>query len=532
MRTMSLNAGLKKSRPPRYATRPGTYSHGGTDLHEILVARTSGSANVITGLDDRPAPLSLLKKAISNTAALPTRWTNVEPKVEERKRHSTIACIIPCYNEQDSIAAVLTALLAQTRMPDVIHVVVNNTDDDTIDIANEYAGRHKRTVRGETFSTTVHIHDMGQNADKKVGALNFGFRLCRDYDFVLGVDGDTTLARHTVEQMELEMVDDRRIGGLSAIYTVDYEPGMGPMTKLLTAGQRAQFAAFNMDNLLRGRNMAVLGGQCSLFSVEALEAVMRQFHQTSPWVRDSEVEDSLLSLQIKKVGYATKISARARASVGGMTSLRSLHGQQVKWNFGAIDLMWPGQRGNTKGQPFHPNLRLRWFENLTMLTNIATRLSFALLLAASLSIHAYRFSPIWLIPPIVAVMLNVRMATSMKNARPYDILYALLLLPTEIYMMLRMSHFAAAWAQFFARVDKDNWAAQSKAERGGGSSHLWPALVAVVLFVSCGFAWTRMDIDIQCTVLGIGWPILYVVTIMQTLFMVKKVLRRHRGFAS
>ena len=64
--------------------------------------------------------------------------------------------------------------------------------------------------------------------------------------------------------------------------------------------------------------MAVLGGQCSLLSMEALKNVMVDNRQATPWVKDSEVEDSLLSLQIKNLGYATKISARARASVGGM----------------------------------------------------------------------------------------------------------------------------------------------------------------------------------------------------------------------
>ena len=67
------------------------------------------------------------------------------------------------------------------------------------------------------------------------------------------------------------MVDDPRIGGLSAIYSIDKHKFSGGMATFLVAGQRAQFAAFNMDNLLRGRNMAVLGGQCSLFSVHGSE---------------------------------------------------------------------------------------------------------------------------------------------------------------------------------------------------------------------------------------------------------------------
>ena len=190
-------------------------------------------------------------------------------------RHATISCIIPCYNEQDTIAEVLKSILAQTRLPDVIHVIINNTDDDTPEIARSFEGRHTRMVKGEAFVTTVHVHDMGVNPDKKVGALNYGYFLSRGFDYILGVDGDTTLARDTVERLELEMTDDPRIGGLSAIYSIDKSRFKGLMARFLIAGQRAQFAAFNMDNLLRGRNMAVLGGQCSLFSMRALETAMR-----------------------------------------------------------------------------------------------------------------------------------------------------------------------------------------------------------------------------------------------------------------
>jgi poly-beta-1,6-N-acetyl-D-glucosamine synthase len=502
-------------------------------MTDILMARTSVittlNANAPTARNTQP----FLNRARSAGRALTgaSALTAIAPgPSEERARHATIAAVIPCCNEQDTIEAVLKSLLAQTRMPDVIHIIVNNTDDDTIEIANRYLGHHRRAVKGVEFRTSVHVHDMGVNTDKKVGALNYGYRLSRGHDFILGVDGDTTLDRQAVEFLEMEMVDDPRIGGLSAIYTVDHDSADGPMAKFLLAGQRAQFAGFNMDNLLHGRNMAVLGGQCSLFSVLALEAVMRRYHQNTPWVRDSEVEDSLLSLQIKKVGFATKISSRARASVGGMPNLRALHSQQVKWNYGGIDLMWPGQRGNTKGQPLHPNLRLRWFENIAMIMNVMTRLAFLLLLAASLDLHAFVFNPIWLIPPAVAGLLNLRLTLAMHTKRPIDIAYAILLLPAEFYMWIRMGHFTAAWVQFFARVDKDNWAAQAHAEKGRGSSHLWPAIIAATLFAVLIYAWTTQPINIQSAILSLGWPVLYLITILQTLFMLKKITRRHRSF--
>jgi poly-beta-1,6-N-acetyl-D-glucosamine synthase len=444
-----------------------------------------------------------------------------------------IGCVIPAYNEAESIESVLRSLLKQTRLPDQIHVVVNNSHDDTFELAAKFAGPRmgRKTKKGQPRQATeVFVHDMGDNPDKKVGALNYGFGLVGNADYLLGVDGDTTLAVDAVERLEAEIVSDTRIGGISAIYSIDDTKSKNVLAGLLIAGQRTQFAAFNMQNMLRGRNMAVLGGQCSIFSMKALRAVMVENHQQTPWVKDSEVEDSLLSLQIKSAGYLTKISAQARADVGGMTTVRSLDGQQVKWNYGAIELMWPGQRGDTKGQPFHPNLRLRWAENFGMATNIFTRVGFVLLLAASLSIHAFVFSPVWLVPPLVAILLNVRIAWSMKNRTWRDVLFAALGLPAEIYMWLRAGHFIRAWMKFLSKVKVDNWAEQAKAERGSGNSYLMPLVMVVVTFLVLGYTWFQLPALIQSSILWLGWPVLYVVTIAQTIVMITKLFRRQRGY--
>lgn len=476
---------------------------------------------VVAPLESRPPSLErYLHQHLADIESLPTY-------------RSVIGAVIPAYNEAESIAQVLRALLAQTRLPDQIHVIVNNTKDDTFELAARFAGPHEsgEPANGQTRQRTeVFVHDIGVNPDKKVGALNYGFSLIPEADYLLGIDGDTTLAEDAVEKLEAEIVSDTRIGGISAIYSIDDTKVRGLVGKLLIAGQRTQFAAFNMQNMLRGRNMAVLGGQCSIFSMKALRAVMQENHQQTPWVKDSEVEDSLLSLQIKSAGYLTKISAQARANVGGMSTVRSLDGQQVKWNYGAIDLMWPGQRGDTKGQPFHPNLRLRWAENFGMATNIFTRLAFVLLLGASLSIHAFVFSPFWLIPPLVAILLNVRIAFSMKTRTWRDVVFAAAGIPSEIYMWLRAGHFVRAWAKFLSKVKVDNWAEQARAERGSGNSHLMPLAVLAVAFVTLGYTWFHLPVMIQSSVLWLGWPVLYVVTISQTVVMLGTLFRRQRGY--
>ncbi|MDQ1176863.1 glycosyltransferase [Microbacterium sp. 20-116] len=443
---------------------------------------------------------------------------------------STIGCVIPAYNEEESIADVIEALLAQTRVPDVIHVVVNNTSDATVKIASEYSGPHElSTELGEQF-TEVFVHDIGKNPDKKVGALNYGYSLVEGYDYLLGVDGDTIADSKAVEYLETEAISDSRIGGISAIYTIDDKPIKGLVARFLTAGQRTQFAAFNLQNMLRGRNMAVLGGQFSIFSTNALRDAMKQNHQSTPWVKDSEVEDSLLSLQIKSAGYLTKISPYARADVGGMTTLSGYDAQQVKWTYGAIELMWPGQRGDTKGQPFHPNLRLRWFENFGMLTNLFVRVAFLTLLAGSLTIHAFVFSPLWLIPPVIAMLLNLRIARTMKNVDRTDVLFAVLFFPAEIFMWIRISHFVRSWTRFLSRKKVDNWAMQAKAERGGGLGHWTPMVVLIAVAIALAVIWVMVGPMVQSSILWIGWPIVGVVTVLQTLLMFSKLVRRHHGF--
>jgi biofilm PGA synthesis N-glycosyltransferase PgaC len=448
-----------------------------------------------------------------------------------RAYRPTIGVVIPAYNEADTIEVVLDSLLSQTRLPDAIHVVINNSTDESVEIASRYAGLHVRVTDDGDELTEVFVHDIGENPDKKVGALNYGYTLVDGMDYFLGVDGDTTADTDAIERLLEEIESDKRIGGVSAIYGIDYDDADGFMAKFLIAGQRQQFASFNMQNLLRGRQMAVLGGQYSIFRMAALARVIEDTHQRYPWVRDSEIEDSLLSLQIRSAGYLTKISATARANVGGMYTLKALDAQQVKWNAGAIDLMWPGQRGDTKGQPFHPNLRLRWFENFSMVLNAYTRFSLVVLLICSLLFSAFEFNPIWLTPPIIATILNFRVAHSIKDASWRDYAFALLWLPSEMYIWARIGHFVRAWSSFFSRSEADNWALQSRAESGKRTlSYLAPYGVALVACLALVLVFLQLPMGWKSDVLYVSWTALAIVTILQSAWLFLKSLRHYRGY--
>ena len=156
-----------------------------------------------------------------DTAAEPAAGLADEAAIlDDAPRHrSTIGCVIAVSSEEESIAQVIEGLLGQTRVPDVIHVVVNNTSAATVRIASQYAGAHEVTTDlGEQF-TEVFVHDIGKNPDNDVDALDYGYTLVEGYDYLLGVDGNAVADVRAVEYLESEADSDTRIGGRAVLQT-------------------------------------------------------------------------------------------------------------------------------------------------------------------------------------------------------------------------------------------------------------------------------------------------------------------------
>ena len=201
---------------------------------------------------------------------------------------------------RDSIEAVLRSLLKQTRLPDQIHVIVNNTKDDTVRARREVRRPADREAQDSKWRArpTDHrgLRPRHRREPRQEGRRpELRLRADPEADYLLGVDGDTTLAGDAVEKLEAEIASDTRIGGISAIYSIDDTTPDGLIAKLLIAGQRTQFAAFNMQNMLtRPQHGRPRRPVLDLLHAGPPRRDGRN-HQQTPWVNDSEVEDSLLS---------------------------------------------------------------------------------------------------------------------------------------------------------------------------------------------------------------------------------------------
>ncbi|MGN7186263.1 glycosyltransferase [Microbacterium enclense] len=442
---------------------------------------------------------------------------------DTRPHRSTIGCIVLASEHASSIAAAIAALLTQTRVPDVIHVVVANSSDATVEIASDLSGPHELHTELGSQLTEVFVHDIGADSGERAGALNYGYFLVEGYDYLLSVDGDAVAHPRAVERLEAEARSDSRIGGVSAIREIAAGPVDGPMARFLLAGQRAQGARSALQNLSR-RNAAVLGGPLSIFSVAALRNVMVQTRRTTPWAQDADTEGLLLSLHLRNAGYLTSISPGARVAVPGMTTLPAYAAHEVRRIAGGIDLLSAGQRGDPNAQPLHSTLRVLWSENAGLLAGLFVRAAFLVLSAAALSTGAVMLSPWWLVPPVVTVLSNLRLALAMRRADHADVLFAALLIPAEAFRWVRIGCAARSWCRRLTQGAPYDRAARGTADGGLGRWALMTAVAAAVVALAAG--WVQSAATVQTAVLSVGWSVVGVIAALQTLVMFSRLVRR------
>ena len=272
-----------------------------------------------------------------------------------------------------------------------------------------------------------------------------------------GIDADTILAPDRLQQLEAELTVTPRPGGVMARYTFDQRLGATGMARLLIRMQRLEFAAWTADALRRNRKTYVLGGQASLFSNEALRAVAEHNLAHGPWDTSTQVEDMQLTGDLKAMRYSTNVSVSARAYAGPMMNLRSLWAQRRKWDEGMARLLV-----HSKVNKWTATL---WKQQFGLASNGITRIGFFFLLTAVMA-HQYRWNWLWVIPPAVAVLLNLKLAWRVPNRTTADLIGAVLLVPVELYLIMRVCCATASWVNVLAGIKRDGWAQQVR--RGAG----------------------------------------------------------------
>lgn len=361
----------------------------------------------------------------------------------------TITALVPAFNEAGSIGATIEALLAQSRVPDRIIVIPNGCTDDTASIAGSYP---------------VTVLELPKLEHKKSEALN---RAWNQYgveaDIVICLDADTVLPANAVADWEKEFMNDtppgtkgelaKPLGGSSSKFTM---LGGDFFTRL----QRAEFAKWT-DTALRRQRTSVLAGTGCAISGEALRQVARKHDREGPWVYGSQVEDFELTYRIRQLGYRCQVSPSVRAYTDSMKTIPALWNQRMKWQVGTVeDLLSIGINRLTL---------FDWWQQASGLFMAFMRYVWVVLLAFLALRGGLQFSLVWMvIVPLSFAGLEVASALRIPHRDTWDIIFAGLIIPAEVFAWLRAAWFCAAWAEAllarFTGKRKDRWQLQYAAD--------------------------------------------------------------------
>jgi len=144
-------------------------------------------------------------------AAVPPRPEELPP-LDENK----VAVVIAAWNEAEQIGDTIRSLVTQTRPPDLIVVVSDNSTDDTCEVA--WSAWETHVIRRDD---EIWVLESVNNVHKKGGALNAGIFYLLEQErfpgFILTIDADTILDEYYIEYSVAAMCGLPEVGGLSSV---------------------------------------------------------------------------------------------------------------------------------------------------------------------------------------------------------------------------------------------------------------------------------------------------------------------------
>lgn len=344
-----------------------------------------------------------------------------------------IAALIPAHDEASWIEAVVTNLSAQTRRPDRIIVISDNSTDDTIALARK-AG--------------AEVWESADNHHKKAGALNQGLtRLLAeldDTDYVFIQDADTMPVPRWLE-VALDWSATHPGAVISGRYASP-PTGRSPLRII----QENEFARDGRAINRRGNRTRIVVGTSALFPVTVLRAIVRsRIDGVLPGPRaglvystESITEDYELTLALKTLGFATLSPPECDAVTDVMPTIPALWRQRIRWQRGAFtDLR---TYGLTRVTAYYYAAQASWLFGMLTVVLIGLQIG----LVVSITGH-FSPAPIWIgtLPLFIA-----HRVISVQRTGAKGMLMAAALVPETVYDFFRYAvYLTCAWKAITGR---------------------------------------------------------------------------------
>lgn len=224
-----------------------------------------------------------------------------------------VAMIVPCWNEETTVAGTAASLLALEYPKDKLQIfLVNDGSTDNTKAAMDAFATYPQV-------TVIHKENGGKHT-----AINLGIELATDAEFIGCLDADSFVEPSALKEI-ISCFDNPNVAAAT--------PGMS-VHKPKSLLERMQHAEFVLGIALRHTLAAVNGlhvtpGPFSLYRKSVLKELggFRFGHQT---------EDMEMALRIQKAGYAIDSAPRARVYTKVPRSVPALVKQRTRWTSGFL----------------------------------------------------------------------------------------------------------------------------------------------------------------------------------------------------
>ncbi|WP_198045573.1 glycosyltransferase family 2 protein [Kitasatospora mediocidica] len=349
--------------------------------------------------------------------------------------------IVPARNEEIGVFTALRSLAGQTRPPDLIVVVVNNSTDRTEQFAREFAA--------EPGVPHTVVLNLPNNPHKKAGALNYGIRWLREniggsltgrVRHVLVMDADTELHTRFIERACNVIASDPQLGGVSAACLGRTNQWRSPWQRYLTGMQIIEYG--RAANSRYRQDVHTMSGAGSFYRGEALQSLLDWRGEVFWEDHSNLVEDYETTLALKESGWKVTANQMCIAYTDLMPTLRELIQQRERWSRGTVDTL--RGRGLT---------RFTWHSIATIVMVLlcsAYVLGFGSMQIAMAVAHGFAVDPVFLV--LIAFWV-VYPALRVHSLGWKAMLVEALLLPELVYTVVRTYWlFSSVLKSYFTRV--------------------------------------------------------------------------------
>ncbi|MGF1426725.1 glycosyltransferase [Kitasatospora sp. LaBMicrA B282] len=259
--------------------------------------------------------------------------------------HYDTVALVPARNEEIGVFTALRSLASQSRRPDLVIVVVNNSTDRTETFARQFAADPNAPL-------TV-VLNLPDNPHKKAGALNHGIdwlrqsvggRLAGKVGHVLVMDADTDLHVKFIERARNVIASDPELGGVSAACLGRTDLWQTPWQRYLLGMQIIEYG--RAANARYRSDVHTMSGAGSFYRGEALQSVLDWRNEVFWEDHRNLVEDYETTLTLKESGWKVTANQLCIAYTDLMPTLRELVQQRERWGRGTVDAL--RSRGWTK----------------------------------------------------------------------------------------------------------------------------------------------------------------------------------------